>query len=147
MPGRFRFSLPPRRHQADPWFRIGELDVTTTVLVSLLCVAGIFVWVADSGTLLHLAVLPHDVWNGQIWRLVTWPFVSAPDPQFLWTVLRIAIFWWFARDLEARDVGGAGRHRIVALPLENVRAIDAGGGDLDQNLGGAGLGHGAWHRP
>ena len=35
MAGRFSFSVPERRNASDPWFRIGEFDVTTTVLVVL----------------------------------------------------------------------------------------------------------------
>jgi hypothetical protein len=106
MAGRFRFSFPPRRHHDDPWFRIGQLDVTTTVLVSLICVVTIFVWAISpgfvDGALEPLVLFPDKVTSGQIWRLFTWPFVSAPDPQFLWTVVRIALFWWFARDIEAQ---------------------------------------------
>jgi hypothetical protein len=132
MPGRFRFSFPPRRHQADPWFRIGELDVTTTVLVSLICVATVFVWVANSSALLHLALIPHDVWHGQVWRLITWPFVSAPDPQFLWTVLRIAIFWWFARELEAQ-IGRVKFALLLALVVLGSGLVAAG---LDVSMGG-----------
>ena len=32
MAGRFSFSVPERRNAGDPWFRIGTLDVGTTVL-------------------------------------------------------------------------------------------------------------------
>lgn len=111
MSGRFRFSFPQRRHHGDPWFRIGNLDVTTTVLVSLLCALTIFVYAADSSVLEHFVLIPDRVLEGQVWRLVTWPFVSVPDPQFIWTILRIAIFWWFARDLEEQ----IGRRRFAVL--------------------------------
>ena len=43
MAGRFSFSVPERRNVGDPWFRIGTLEVTTTVLVVILCVAGLFI--------------------------------------------------------------------------------------------------------
>ena len=36
MPGRFSISVPERRGPSDPWFRIGTLDVTTTVFVVIL---------------------------------------------------------------------------------------------------------------
>jgi len=39
-----------------------------------------------------------------------------------------------AGDLEAGQVAGAGRHRIEAEPLQHVRAVDACGRDLDQDL-------------
>ncbi|MEY4606551.1 MAG: hypothetical protein RLY45_1311, partial [Actinomycetota bacterium] len=32
MAGRFSLSFPGRRDEDDPWFRIGNLDVTTSVL-------------------------------------------------------------------------------------------------------------------
>ncbi len=35
MAGRFSFSVPGRRNASDPWFRIGTLDVKTTMLVVL----------------------------------------------------------------------------------------------------------------
>jgi len=111
MPGRFQFSFPQRRHHGDPWFRIGNLDVTTTVLVSLLCALTIFVYAADSDLLRHLVMDPDRVLSGQIWRLVTWPFVSVPEPSFIWTILRIVLFWWFGRELEAQ----IGRRRFAIL--------------------------------
>ena len=126
MPGRFRFSVPPRRHHTDPWFRIGQLDVTTTVLVSLLCAVTIIVYLVDSSLLEPFALLPDKVWDGQVWRLVTWPFVSLPDPQFLWTILRIALFWWFARELEAQT----GRNRFAFL----LAAITLGTGLVASGL-------------
>ena len=44
MAGRFSFSVPERRNASDPWFRIGTLDVGTTVLVILLSVASMVLW-------------------------------------------------------------------------------------------------------
>ena len=43
-----------------------------------------------------------------------------------------------ARDLETEDVGGSGRGRIAAEPLQDVGTVDAGGTDPDANLAGAG---------
>ena len=58
MAGRFSFSVPERRNASDPWFRIGTLDVTTTMLVVLASVATMFVW-ADSDELwLNLVLDP-----------------------------------------------------------------------------------------
>src|SRR6185295_14040875 len=39
-----------------------------------------------------------------------------------------------AGDLEAGNVGRAGRRRIAAAPLEDVGPVDAGGRDLDEHL-------------
>lgn len=111
MAGRFSFSVPERRHGGDPWFRIGQLDVTTTVLVVGLCVLSLFVWAIDETALLRLALLPDDVRSGQIWRIVTWPFYNELDS--IWTVLTIAIFWYFGREIEGR----LGRSRFAVLLL------------------------------
>lgn len=111
MPGRFRFSLPPSRHHGDPWFRIGSLDVTSTVLVTLVSAITIFVYAADGSLLEPFALIPDKVLDGQVWRLATWPFVSVPDPSVLWTIITIAIFWWFGREIE----GQLGRVRMAVL--------------------------------
>ena len=47
----------------------------------------------------------------------------------------------FARDLEPQQIGGAGRRRIKPFTLHHVRAVDAGGGDFDQDFAGSGDGH------
>ena len=39
-----------------------------------------------------------------------------------------------AGDFQSRNIRCAGRRRIMSLPLHHVRPVDAGGGDLDQNL-------------
>src|SRR5690606_22673699 len=48
-----------------------------------------------------------------------------------------------AGDLEPDDVARAGRGRVVPRPLEEVRTVDAGGGDVEQHLTGRGgrVGH------
>ena len=46
-----------------------------------------------------------------------------------------------AGDLEAEDVGRAGRRRIEPAPLEDVGPVDAGRGDLDQHFAGPGSRH------
>ena len=47
--------------------------------------------------------------------------------------LRIAIDD-FARDLQARDVGSAGRHGVVPHALQHVRTVHAAGRDANQQL-------------
>ena len=115
MAGRFSFSVPERRSAGDPWFRIGQLDVSTTVLVIGLCVASMFVWAISAGTMEYLALIPSEVRSGQIWRIVTWPLYNEPD---LWTVITLAIFWYFGRDIEGR----IGRSRF-ALMLVIMAAV------------------------
>lgn len=104
MASRFSFSVPGRRGPSDPWFRIGTLDVTTTVLVTALCVLSLFVYAFEGDghpVLAKLALIPDDVTSGQVWRVLTWPLANFPDGnRLLWTVITIAIFWLFGREIE-----------------------------------------------
>lgn len=97
MAGRFSLSVPGRRGPSDPWFRIGTLDVTTTVLVVILCVAGFLVYAFDSALLRPLVLIPFEVRRGQLWRVATWPIPNSPD---IWTVIMFAVFWYFGSELE-----------------------------------------------
>jgi Rhomboid family len=110
MAGRFSFSVPERRNFGDPWFRIGTLDVGTTILVVLLSVGGMFVYAIDQTVWDYLVLWPDDVKSGQLWRIVTWPLANDPD---LWTVITLAIFWYFGREIE----GLLGRVRFAVLLL------------------------------
>ncbi|MET0144701.1 MAG: rhomboid family intramembrane serine protease [Ilumatobacteraceae bacterium] len=111
MAGRFSFSVPGRRSAADPWFRIGTLDVGTTVLVVLVCVASMFVWALDPSVFNSLVLDPTAVREDwELWRLVTWPLVNEPT---LWTIITIAIFWYFGRQVE----GLLGRTKFAFLLL------------------------------
>ncbi len=101
MSGRFQISFPGRRDHDDPWFRVGTLDVTTSVLVPALCVVSMFIWAANPDALRPLWLLADDVRRGQVWRLFTWPLANEPT---LWSALRIAMLWYFGRELE-RMVG------------------------------------------
>ncbi|MBI4882983.1 MAG: rhomboid family intramembrane serine protease [Actinobacteria bacterium] len=97
MSGRFQISFPGRRDHDDPWFRIGALDITTSVLVPGLCVVSMFMWAANPEVLRHLVLFADDVRHGQIWRLLSWPLANEPD---IWTALTIAMLWYFGRELE-----------------------------------------------
>ncbi|MGI9053804.1 MAG: rhomboid family intramembrane serine protease [Ilumatobacteraceae bacterium] len=110
MAGRFSFSVPERRNAGDPWFRIGTLDVGTTILVILLCVASMLLWAVDAATWLNLALLPEEVRSGQVWRVLTWPLANQPG---IWEVFTLAIFWYFGREIE----GMLGRARFAVLLL------------------------------
>lgn len=106
MAGRFSYS-PSDRSNSTPWFKLGNLDITTTVLIAGLCVASMVVWAIDSSLLEPFVLLADDVRHGQVWRLVTWPLVNTPES--IWTILTIAIFWYFGRELE----GMLGRNRFA----------------------------------
>ena len=127
MTSRFRFSTPDSRGPSDPWFRIGSLDVTTTVFVVLLGVVAMFLWAANPSIIDPLLLLSAKVRQGQVWRIVSWP---AYNPPSLGAVISLAIFWWFGRDLESLF----GRQRFVwfLLAITIIPGIVATGLSLDQ---------------
>ena len=89
-----------RRHPDDPWFRIGTVEVTTTVLVVALNVIGLFVVAAEGAAgpfMPHLAMIPTEVAHGQVWRVVTWPFYSVIS---LGQIVAVFLFWYFGTELE-----------------------------------------------
>lgn len=106
MAGRFSYSSPESRYGGTPWFKVGDVDVGTAVLVAGACVLSMFVWAVSPSSIEPLFLDASDVRGGQIWRLVTWPFANRPD---FWTVITIAIFWYFGRELE----GLLGRNRFA----------------------------------
>ena len=117
MAGRFAVSFPGRRGPSDPWFRIGTLDVNTTMLVVLLCVVSIFVWAAEGGVSIYaraisgrLFLWPDRVFDGQVWRVATWPLVNDPN---LWLVISLALFWYFGSEIERL----LGRNRFAIFLL------------------------------
>lgn len=108
MAGRF-FDFGGYGDSADPWFRVGTVDVTTTVAVVAAGVISMFIWAAEGvrGTIFKTLWLLSDdladligtgsVLDGQIWRLVTWPIPNEPD---FWTVLLFVFFYIFGNQVE-----------------------------------------------
>ncbi|MEH3053064.1 MAG: rhomboid family intramembrane serine protease [Patulibacter minatonensis] len=89
------------RDDEGAWFRLGQLEVTTPVLVLLVWAATLVIWVIEgpSRTISqHLWLVTDDVQSGEVWRLVTWPFVHSSFQ--LWDIINAAIFWMFATELE-----------------------------------------------
>ena len=110
MSSRFSLSFPGRRGEDDPWFRIGTVDVNTSLLAALLAAISMFVWAASRDAVIKLVMIPDEVKSGQIWRLVTWPFANEPD---FWTVITIAMLWYFGKERERM----VGRTRFAVLLL------------------------------
>ena len=117
MAGRFSISVPGRRGPSDPWFRIGTLDVNTAMLVVLMCVVSIFVWAFEGPEPLvdrpvsgRLFLWPEKVLEGQVWRIVTWPFVNEPS---IWAVVSLALLWYFGSEIERL----LGRNRFAIFLL------------------------------
>lgn len=89
----------------QPWFHIGTLEVTTSWLVVL--IGGVCL-IANAITanwlFVHLALLPSNLLEGRVWTLVTWPF-AFPVAGILWSVITLALFWYFGSDLERSRLG------------------------------------------
>jgi len=101
MAGRYAFSLPSPQHR-DGWFRIGQLDITTTVAVTALGVASMFLYAISKVTLVKGVFVPELVRDGEVWRLALWPLVNPPTD--LWMIVGLAFFWYFGRFVE-EDMG------------------------------------------
>lgn len=114
MAGRFSYSRPERRRATDPWFRIGQIDIGSAAFLAALCAVSVLVYgLGDAGKrfLLRLALIPDEVWSGQVWRLVTWPLANGFDQRLLWTAVAIALLWYFGSRLEEQ----IGRVRMTVL--------------------------------
>lgn len=96
-----RYSGSTERDEQGPWFSLGQLEVTTTVLVVLLWAVGVIIWAGEgpSRSITSELVLSTDqVATGEAWRLFTWPFSHSGFG--LWDIINAAVFWYFGSDLE-----------------------------------------------
>jgi membrane associated rhomboid family serine protease len=125
MPGRYRFSMPSSRDRTDPWFRLGSVDVTTTVIIAFLCVLSFFFWAASPASLDPLVLFPSDVRSGQVWRLLTWPLANDPT---LSAVIAVAIFWYLGTRIESQL--GRVRYLWLIVLVTVVPALLATGLDV-----------------
>jgi membrane associated rhomboid family serine protease len=105
---RFQFALPEPRPR-DGWFRVGNLDITTTALLVIAGVASMFVYAISKETFAKLVFDPLAVRDGEIWRLFTWPI--ANPPSHIWLVLTLLFFWIIGHAVE----GMVGRVRYTVL--------------------------------
>jgi membrane associated rhomboid family serine protease len=109
--GYFRFGRAGGE-ASNPWFRIGSLDVGTTMLVVLLSIVSLIVFAfepVDKPIQNAIAMISEDVAHGQIWRLVTWPLANLYFD--FWVAINIFFFWYFGTELE-RNIG---RIRMAVL--------------------------------
>jgi membrane associated rhomboid family serine protease len=82
------------------WFRIGTIDVTTTTLVTALACVSLILFAISSTLLEPLQLDTQAVGSGQVWRLLSWPFVNDLLSGTIWIVLAIVVFWWLGQRLE-----------------------------------------------
>lgn len=91
---------PTGPRNAGHWFRVGAIDVTTTVLVTAVVTVLFILSAFAPGILRPVYLDTHLVLGGQVWRLLTWPLANVVGPQALLVALMIFIFWWFGQSLE-----------------------------------------------
>jgi membrane associated rhomboid family serine protease len=106
--GRFQLSFPEPR-QRDGWFRVGNLDVTTTALLVGLGIFSMFIYAASKAWFVKLLFHPAFVRDGELWRLVTWPMANPPTSIFI--ILTLVFFWFFGHRIEEM----VGKSRFVWL--------------------------------
>lgn len=97
---------PAGKGPHDPWFHIGTLEVTTAMAVVLLSVVSFVVFAVEPITkpvMNGLVLDPTLVLEGQVWRVVTWPF-AYPSIDF-WDVVTVFFFWYFGQDIEKNLLG------------------------------------------
>lgn len=105
MPRKFRSG---GRSPLNPWFRVGEFDVTTTVLLIAAGVLSFLIYAIDKLQLLHLYLSSDKIQHGEIWRIVTWPLVNTPS---FWSLLTLVFLYIFGRQVEAE----MGRFKFAAF--------------------------------
>lgn len=98
MSGRYSFSLPEPQAR-DGWFRVGNVDVTTSVLVAGLGVLSMVLYAIDPDIVANGVFVPELVRQGEVWRLVLWPLVNLPG---IFELLGLVVFWYFGRFVEDR---------------------------------------------
>ncbi|MGC3995392.1 MAG: rhomboid family intramembrane serine protease [Propionicimonas sp.] len=79
----------------DPWFRIGSVDVSTSVLVAAIGLVSGIVWVVSPEIIYALAYWPGAVVAGEPWRILTWPLANTISVVFTSLML-----WYFGTELE-----------------------------------------------
>lgn len=99
--------------QHDPWFRIGTLEVTTTMFVVVVSSVVLVMSAFAPALSLGLALFPDRLLVGHVWRLVTWPLANDIGFDGIWAVVTIFFFWYFGSTLE-EDLG---RSRMARLLL------------------------------
>ena len=101
----------PEPRRRDGWFRLGNVDITTTALLCLLGVASMLLYAISPDAFYRLAFFPEQVRDGELWRLATWPIANPPD---VFVFIGIVFFWMFGHASE--DLIGRKRYTgLVAL--------------------------------
>lgn len=115
---RFSFALPDPRPRHG-WFRVGNLDITTTALLVIAGVASMFLYAISTVLFSKLVFAPDLVRGGEIWRVATWPIANPPTR--IWVVITLFFFWIFGHYVE--EMVGRNRYALLIAITAIVPAI------------------------
>jgi len=119
-----RFFASPSGGSDEPWFRVGTVEVTTTILICALATASMVLWAVDPTLVVRLDLISPVIRDGQVWRLITWPLANEAS---LGGVLGIVMMFIFGREVER----SLGRRRYLWLLAALVVIPAAFGVGLD----------------
>lgn len=131
----------------DPWFRVGEVGVTTTIALTAMGIFSVLVYTAEGNVRSFSRLfwlVPADglvltnggavdpgasVAEGGVWRLFTWPLFLEPRARVFFAIILIAIFYMLGSRVE--EVMGRIRYTrfiafIIVLPGIAVTVLDLG---------------------
>ncbi len=106
----------------EPWFRIGTLDIGSAGFVSLVATISMFVRAIEgvAGPFGRLSIFnTSSVFNGEIWRMLTWWLPNEPG---LGTVISIVLIFLFGAQLEGA-LGREGMARYLAVQVLGISVI------------------------
>ncbi len=129
---RFSFPSPGYRGRDDAWFRVGALDVTTTVLLVGLGVLGILLRALTPDVANQLYFASPLVRQGEVWRIVSWPLGVARNEVF-WSAVTVFFLYLIGQQLERV----LGRNRfltfvglVVVIPALVCTLFQVGAGGM-----------------
>lgn len=137
------FGFSEYSEEGRPWFHIGQVAVTSTVLLvggftlSMIVVTLLRAAQFD-GVVSAMILEARPFWRGQVWRLVTWPLLNFPS---VWFALSMLMLYFFGREVE-RVLGKRGLLKLVgwvAGALAAITILLPGGGLASSGLIGFGV--------
>lgn len=101
--------LPYGNAHESGWFKLGRLEVGTTMAVVLAVACSWLAWVAYPPIEGLLAFSLDRVLAGEVWRVVTWPLANSVN---IFGLLNVLLLWMFGTELE-NQVGRAKMARLL----------------------------------
>jgi membrane associated rhomboid family serine protease len=112
---RFAFSRTQSGARSEPWFRLGSLDMGSTNVYLIGVVLGALIWVIDRPTLLRFFISGETLRSGEVWRLITWPFVQdytgGRGFGVIFVLFNVYFFWMAGNRVEEL----LGRYRMAGF--------------------------------